>query len=131
MKKLQNYFREIKKELPCGGCKRRKILRDLRQSVDDFLAENPEATYDRVVELFGTPQQIADSCVAEMPPREVQKKLKIKRWIIGIVAGAAACALLIWLISVGIMFMKEIRSAGGYHVEGSVVVVEENEQTED
>ena len=123
MKELKSYFREIKRQIP-GGCKKNKILRDLRLSVNDFIEENSDATFGAVVEHFGTPQQIADSYTEEMPPQELQRQLKIKKWIIGIAAGMAACALLMWAIAIGIALVKQSKHDGGYHEEGPVVVDE-------
>ena len=123
MKELKSYFREIKQQLP-GGCKKNKILRDLRLSIDDFMEENPDATFTAVVEHFGTPQQIVDSYTEEMPAHELQKQLKIKKWIIGIIAGAVACALIIWGIAVGIALIEASKRANGYHEEGSVIVID-------
>lgn len=126
MRELQNYFREIKKELPCGGCERRKILRDLRLSVENFLEENPGATFDAVESHFGTPAQIADTYTEEMAPRELQRKLKIKKWIIGIIAGAVACALLIWGIAVGIALINELKIESSHMVIEQVIEETEN-----
>lgn len=123
MKELKSYFREIKRQIP-GGCKKNKILRDLRLSVNDFIEENPDATFGAVVELFGTPQQIADSYTEEMPPQELQRQLKIKKWIIGIAAGTAACALLMWAIAIGIALTEQFQYAEGELIVDTVVVEE-------
>lgn len=123
MKELKNYFREIEQQLP-GGCKKNKILRDLRLSVDNFLQENPDATLGAVVEHFGTPQQIADAYTEELPAHELQKQLKIKKWIIGIIAGAVACALIMWGIAVGIALIDQFRHNGGELVVDPVAVEE-------
>ena len=123
MKELKTYFREIKHKFP-GGCKKNKILRDLRLSVDDFLQENPDATLEAVVEHFGTPQQIADAYTEELPAHELQKQLKIKRWIIGIIAGAVACTLIMWGIAVGVALINEFKAADGYHEEEPIIVEE-------
>lgn len=125
MRELQNYFREVQKALPCGSCEKKKILRDLRLSVDNFLEENPGATFAAVESHFGTPAQIADTYTEEMAPRELQRKLKIKKWIIGIIAGAVACALLIWGIAVGLALVNEFKAADGYGTYESLVTTEE------
>ena len=124
MKELNNYFREITGALPCTGCKKRKILRDLRLSVDGFLEEHPDATLEAVAEHFGTPQQIADSYTEEMPPRELQRQMKIKKWIIGIVAGAVVCALLMWGIAIGIALIDQYKHTRGQLVEDPIVIEE-------
>lgn len=124
MKELKTYFGEIKKSLPCGNKGKKKILRDIQLSVENFLAENPDATFEAVVNHFGTPTQIADTYTEEMPTQELQKKMKTQKWIIGIIAGAAACALLIWLVAVGLAMIDESKRANGQLVVDTVVVEE-------
>jgi len=119
MKELKTYFGEIKKSLPCGNKEKKKILRDLQLSVENFLAENPGANFEAVVNHFGTPSQIADTYTEEMPTQELQKKMKTQKWIIGIIAGAVACALLVWGIAVGIALVNEFNRDNG------LVVVEQ------
>ena len=124
MKELKTYFGEIKKSLPCGNKGKKKILRDIQLSVENFLAENPDATFEAVVNHFGTPTQIADTYTEEMPTQELQKKMKTQKWIIGMIAGAAACALLIWLVAVGLALIDLNKHSQGWHTEDSVVVEE-------
>ena len=124
MKELKTYFGEIKKSLPCGNKEKKKILRDIQLSVENFLAENTDATFEAVVNHFGTPTQIADTYTEEMPTQELQKKMKTQKWIIGMIAGAAACALLIWLVAVGLALIDESKRANGQLVVDTVVVEE-------
>ena len=106
------------------------MLRDLRCSVKNFLEENPDATYETVVNHFGTPAQIADTYMEEIPPKELQRQLRIRKRIIGLVAGLVAAVVLIWATGVGIVIAKEIIVGGGYHVVNPAVVIEEIEETE-
>lgn len=109
MKELKKYFWEIKCAIPCGKS-RRKMLRDLRCSVENFLEENPDATYETVVNHFGTPAQIADTYMEETPPKELQQQLRIRKRIIGLVAGLVAAVVLIWATGVGIIILRELCS---------------------
>lgn len=124
MNALKEYYRSIQKLLPCSLCKKRKLMQDIRCSVDSFLQEHPEADTEAVTAHFGTPQQIAESYTEEMSPQELQKQVKVKKWIVGIIAAAAACALLIWGIAVGVALVNEFASADGYHIQDSLVTEE-------
>lgn len=124
MKELKTYYRDVQKALPCSACQRRKLMQDIRCAVSGYLQEHPEADIETVTAHFGTPQQIAETYLAEMPPQKLQDQLKIKKWIIGIIAAAAACALLIWGIAVGIALINELQDADNY-IETSPVVIEE------
>ena len=124
MNALKEYYRSIQKLLPCSLCQKRKLMQDIRCSVDSFLQEHPDATFETVSAHFGTPQQIAESYIEEMSPQELQQQAKVKKRIVGIIAAAAACALLIWGIAVGIALVNEFASADGYHIQDSLVTEE-------
>ena len=124
MKELNNYYRSIQKVLPCSGCQKRKLMADIRSSVESFLQKHPDATFDTVIAHFGTPQQIADTYAAEIPPEELQKKLKIKKWVIGITAGVAISAVLIWASAVGIALVTELFDGDVDYIEVSMDTVE-------
>ena len=124
MNALKEYYRSIQKLLPCSLCQKRKLMKDIRCSVDSFLQEHPDATFETVSAHFGTPQQIAETYTEEMSPQELQKQLKVKKRIIGIIAGAAACALLIWGIAVGIALVNEFANADSYTETGPIVIEE-------
>ena len=114
MKALNMYYRNIKKALPCSGQAKKRFLQDIQRSVDTFLLEHPDATVETVISHFGTPQQIAAAYTGEITPPELQKKLKIKKWVIGITATAAACALLLWGISIAVALNETNSIRDGY-----------------
>ncbi len=124
MKELNNYYHGIQKALPCSGYQKQKLMADIRGSVENLLQENPDATFDTVIAHFGTPQQIADTYAAEIPPEELQKKLKIKKWVICITAGIAISAVLIWAGAVGIALATELFDGDVDYIEVSMDTVE-------
>lgn len=124
MKELKEYYRNIQKALPCSLSQKRKFMQDIQCAVTDYLQEHPEADMGAVTSHFGTPQQIANTYAEEMSPQELQKQLNAKKWLVGIVAAAAACVLLIWGISAGVALIRESNSADGYHVQDSIVTEE-------
>ena len=124
MKELKAYYRDIQKALPCSVCQRRKLMQDIRCAISGYLQEHPEADIETVTAHFGTPQQIAETYLMEMPPQKLRQQLKVKKWIVGIIAAAAACALLIGGIAVGIALVNEFNAADSY-IETSPVVIEE------
>ena len=114
MKGLNAYYRNIKKALPCSGQAKKRFLNDMQISVVTFLQENPDATIDVIISHFGTPEQIAAAYTGEITPPELQKKLKTKKWVIGIIAIAAACAILIWGIFVAVALDETNKIRNGY-----------------
>ena len=124
MNGLQTYYRDIKQALSCPSSQKRKLMQDIRGAVSNYLHEHPEADIGTVTAHFGTPQQIADAYLAELPPQALRQQLTVKKWIIGIIAAAAACALLIWGIAVGIALVNELQDADNY-IETSSIIIEE------
>lgn len=114
MNELSGYYRSIQKALPCSVCQKRKLMKDIRCSVDSFLQEHPDATFETVSAHFGSPQQIVDTYTEEMPPRELQKTLKMKKRIIGIITGAVAAALIIWLVFLATATSELLKDRNGY-----------------
>ena len=124
MKELKKYYHNIQRALPGSLRQKRKLMQDIQCAVSGYLQKDPEANMETITDHFGTPQQIADTYLAEMSPQSLQKQLNVRRWIIGIMAAAAACALLLWGIAVGIALVNEFNAADGY-IETHPLVIEE------
>ena len=130
MKELKNYYLSIQKELILGGTEKKKLMRDIRNAVESYLQENPDATVEDITAHFGTPQEISATYLEEMPSQELQKKLKIKKWAVGIVLGAVACGIVMWAIVVGAALIHEFKNADGFYEVDSPVVIEEQEDSQ-
>lgn len=117
----RQYVREIKATLPGAGKQRKIILNRIRATVEEFLVENPDASYEEIVSRLGSPKQIAASCLEEMDTAEVVKKLHTKKWIVCIVAAAAVAVVLMWA---GVVFSALIGHNGmmNGHFEEYVIV---------
>ena len=55
---------------------RRKIARELRNNVEIYLEQNPDATMAEVYRVFGAPEAVRAALIADMQPDEVDKQLK-------------------------------------------------------
>lgn len=93
---LKQYYRNIRSELPCSWGQRNRILRQIRESVDNYLEENPDADFAAIEAHFGNAQTIASSYIDVQDAPELLRKMRIKKRVIAIVAGAMAVVLLIW-----------------------------------
>ena len=85
-------------------------------SVRDFTIKNPGADYDAITARFGTPRQIAESCLEDMDTGELVQHLKIGRRIVVIVSIAALTVVLLWAGAVGYALVENQKSTTGYHV---------------
>lgn len=96
-------------------------------SVRDFATKNPRADYEAITARFGTPQQIAASCVEDMDTQELAQHLKIGRRIVTIVGVAALTVVLLWVGAVGYALVQNQKSTTGYHV---ITLIEDIENGE-
>lgn len=124
MKELKKYYYSIQRTLPGSLCQKRKLMQDIQCAVSGYLQEHPKADMETITAHFGTPQQISNTYLAEMTPQKLQKLLTVRKWIIGIIAAAAACILLLWGIAVGIALLNEFEMANSY-IETHPLVIEE------
>lgn len=93
---MRRYLREMYRALPCSRMKKKIILAPLEESINEFAVENTDLDYAAMVARFGTPQQVAVSCLEEMESSEVARNLQVKRKIVGILLAAAVVAVLLW-----------------------------------
>lgn len=101
MEKLTNkaarqYLRRVRGLLPCSRKDKDRITGPLRQSISDFLAEQPEADAALLRERFGPPDTIAAACLENANVSNLLRRLKTKRRIVAIVISAAVLLLLTW-----------------------------------
>ena len=103
-KQLKAYFKQIKKNLPCVNSTMRKMLDDLKASVNTFVVENNISDFNAVVEHFGSSEDIAKEFAVGLDNSYV-KSYKFKRRVIAIVVSilavimVAVSALVVYIIS--------------------------------
>lgn len=66
------------------------------ESLNAYQAEHPEAPYEELTSHFGTPDEIAATCVENTGTAELLRMLRIRRRIVAIVAGATTATFLLW-----------------------------------
>ena len=120
-KQLSNYYREICRCLPCSGNSKKRILSRLKETINCYLEEHPEADFAQLEAHFGTPRQIADSYISELSVTEISQKIQIRKWILMIIGILCAAVLTVWLIAVGIAAINELGNSSGYIVEGEAI----------
>ena len=94
--RLRRYYRQISAILPCEKRMKAEILSQLRESVEQFRTQNPDADFSAVQAHFGSPEQIAASYVDNQDADALIKKLRIKRRVITAVAAALTAIVLMW-----------------------------------
>ena len=94
---LKRYILSISDALPCSNGVKKQIMSQIRESIVDYLQENPEADLAAVQAHFGTPQEIAASYVHEAEPSALLHKMSIKKKVLVLVAGVMAAIFLMWI----------------------------------
>lgn len=93
-KQLKSYFKEIKKNLPCYNKAMKTLLGDLKIAVDTYINDNNVSDFAKIVEHFGTAEDIAKEFAVGLDNSYV-KSYKLKKRIIAIVVSVLAVIMVI------------------------------------
>ena len=115
MKELKTYYRDIRKALPCGWFHSRRLMKDLRCAVSQYLQEYPNATFQDITNRFGTAQQIAEAYAEQLPPEKLRKNISIRKRALAILATSCAVAVMGWLIYLAAVTI-EIHNREPYYI---------------
>ena len=127
---LMRYLWEVREELPGNRRQKKQILSRVESSFRDFVTENPNADYAAIEQRFGTPQQIAASCIEEMDAQELTLQLRIRKTIVRIVAATALVLVLLWAGVVVTALIRHVKAMNGYLIVGEAEVIDRTEYTE-
>lgn len=127
---LLRYLWKVRGELPGNRRQKKQILSRVESSVRDFATENPHADYAAITQRFGTPQQIAASCIEEMDAQELTLQLRIRKTIVRIVAATALVLVLLWAGVVVTALIRHIKDMDGYLIVGEAEVISRTDYPE-
>lgn len=120
-KELRNYYRNIRRCLPCSGKLKKQILDDIKSQVNTYIEENSSADYNTIERHFGTPQQIATAYIDEMTTQEIQKRFTIKKTTIVVVCTAIALIVAMWAAALISAWIDAQKSFDGFYDVGPVI----------
>lgn len=123
---IRQFLREIRKNIPGGGKRKGQILRQVKASILEYLAEVPSASYGDLVTRFGTPAQIAETYLEELDVPDLRKQLTIRKKILVIVSLVAIFIILLWT-GVVCAALAEAKSNMGGVVTDEIEIVEHTE----
>lgn len=93
-KQLKAYFKDIKKNLPCYNKVMRKMLNNLKLSVDTYIKDDNISDFEKIIEHFGTAEDIAKEFAIGIDNAYV-KSYKFKKRVTATVVSILAAILLI------------------------------------
>lgn len=78
-KYITRYIKKTKKIFPCGYPNKSYILSVLKDNLTLFFYEHPNATYDDLNTLFGSPESYVDSFLSSYSSDELRIGLQLKK----------------------------------------------------
>lgn len=93
-KELKRYLKDIKNNLPCCNTAMRKMLDDLKTSVNVYINENDITQIDEIERHFGTAEDIAKEFAVGLDNAYI-KSYKFKKRVTAIVLSVLAAILVI------------------------------------
>lgn len=73
---LRWYLREVRKKLIFAGKEKKRFLNDLRENVNLYLEEHPNAEKGDLLERFGSPQELSEAFYRDA---EIDEKVLLQR----------------------------------------------------
>ena len=107
----RRYYRKVRSWLP-GGKMRRYVMTQIRETVQEFVQEHPEADVAAIQAQLGTPQEIVAAYVENMETAAVLKGLRIRRRVLFAVCATMLAILISWTVLVTIVTVRDRNSIG-------------------
>lgn len=108
---VRRYYRKVRSWLP-GGKMRRYVMTQIRETVQEFVQEHPDADVAAIQAQLGTPQEIAAAYVENMETAAVLKGLRIRRRVLFAVCATMLAILISWVALVTIVTVRDRNSIG-------------------
>lgn len=117
-KDLKKYYRKIRNSLMCKVKLKNKILKDIKNEVEEYLEQNPNSFFENIIEHFGSPEAIAEefaisSNVDYTTKSKIHRILKLSFITLLVLA-------LIFTIATSIVIIANNKRTAGYYYEETV-----------
>ncbi len=123
-RELERYYRSISKELICGGIEKRAIIGSIKDSVECFMSDHPDADIAAVIENFGSAKEVAEEYFNNETNEVVKAKVKRSRTIVISVIVALVIALLVYIAFIVTAIISNLKTTNGYAIEYITVISE-------
>lgn len=107
-KELKKYYSQIRKNLLCPFYCKHNFIKHIKNNIDDYILENNVTCFDKIIEYFGTPNEIARS-FSEIDTNHLIHKSRIQFCII--------ILLIITIILITIVTLEVYKATGGYFIK--------------
>ena len=111
---IRRYLKAVKANLTCPSGTKSAFLSMIRDRINAFIDENPDATYESLVENFGEPEALAE----EISQEEYSEAFRQKKRNMLILKVVAAC-LVVVCVAISIVLTVSLKN-NHFHVENSL-----------
>lgn len=84
LQRRKHYIRTIRKSLPIRIKHRNYVMKNLKQSIENYEETHANCTIEELYQEFGTTEEICESILQETPTEQVLRDMTWKRKIISI-----------------------------------------------
>ena len=116
-KHLTLYYLKIHSNLPCSWRLKRKLLAQIKNSIRTYLQSHPHADIAEIRSQFGSPEEIAAACLAEMNQKELLKDLKLMNRIVRVITAGVLTVVLMLGATLGFLIWDASHSPVEYIYE--------------
>lgn len=114
---LNKYYNEINRLLPIKKVEKKKFIRDLKDSADEYLKKNEGITYQEFLTQFGTPESIVITFMEQENSEETVKRAMQKRKMKILIITSLCIIMLLSLLAYGYAVYDTYRTNHGYFEE--------------
>ena len=109
-KETAKYFKQIKLLLPVYRKQEKKFIGDLKTIVNEYISENPECSYDDIIERFETPAEVVHNYISSMDENDLYNALSSRKLLKKFIAFAVAIILIAFALWCGVLYKAHIDS---------------------
>ena len=117
---LARYVRLVHKYVPCPRVLKKKLIRDVKMNIRQYLQVHPDYGYAEVEAHFGKPQTIAASYIEDMDLQELVKAVHKRNRRLNVVLASASAVLVLWSAVCIYEFFDHVSHVNGF-VESYII----------
>ncbi len=112
-KEIEKYISDVSSKLLCSKEKKKELIEDIRGAVFDFAEGSGTKDIAEIYKHFGTPEELAKAHLSELDPKQIKKKVDIRR----VVIAAVAIIVAVLVIAITIELIDSHKSGVGFFSE--------------
>lgn len=80
-KQLKQYLKKVRLLLPIYGRDERKFIKDLKDSIIEFIEQNMGCTWEDIVDHFEEPQEVVYNYTSSLDQSQLCKRISLRKTI--------------------------------------------------